>query len=111
MMNGLTSNKCIYSKQDDSTATFFSAEHIIPKCIGGIRCLPKGWVSDEINNGFSVLELNFARNNPVVSIHKMFDPDIGRKKHKNRYKVGIFIDRENTSELSLGYMKNATPFF
>lgn len=45
-------NICIYSSKDDLTTTFNSAEHIIPKSIGGIRCLPKGWVSDEVNNGF-----------------------------------------------------------
>lgn len=103
-------NKCIYTGQDDSTATFSAAEHIIPKCIGGIRCLPKGWVSDEINNRFSALELGFARENPIVALHKMFGPDIGRKNHQNRYKVGLFSDRDNLSELSLGYVKNGTPF-
>ncbi|MEL7658457.1 MAG: hypothetical protein AAGU75_21405 [Bacillota bacterium] len=103
-------NKCIYLCKDDSTATFCSSEHIIPKCIGGIRCLPKGWVSDEVNNRFSALELSFARENPIVALNRMFGPDIGRKTHSNRYKVGIFADRENLSEMSLGYVKIGTPF-
>lgn len=102
-------NKCIYTGSDDSSATFNSAEHIIPKCIGGIRCLPKGWVSDEVNNRFSALELSFARENPIVAINRMFGPSIGRKKHKNRDRIGVFIDQQNTSKLFLGYVKSATP--
>lgn len=43
-------NKCIYTNKDDNNATFKSAEHVFPKCIGGLYCLPKGFVSDQINN-------------------------------------------------------------
>lgn len=102
-------NICIYSNKDDSTTTFNSAEHIIPKSIGGIRCLPKGWVSDEVNNGFSRLELGFSRENPIVAIQRMFAPDMGRKKHKNREKVCVFSYHDN-SQKSLGYMRNTKPF-
>jgi len=102
-------NICIYTRNDDSTTTFNSAEHIIPKSIGGIRCLPKGWVSDEVNNRFSRLELEFSRENPIVAIPRMFVPNMGRKKHKNREKVCVFSYHDN-SQISLGYMKNAKPF-
>lgn len=108
--DGIAMNKCIYSEKDDSTATFNTAEHIIPKCIGGIRCLPRGWVSDEVNNQLSALELSFSRENPIVTIYKMFGSDTGRKKHRNRYKVGVFTNRGKSNEISLGYMKNAIPF-
>ena len=57
---------CIYTKKTDTDASFKTREHIIPKCIGGIECLPLGWVSDEVNNEFSALELEFARNGKTI---------------------------------------------
>lgn len=101
-------NICIYSSKYDSTTTFNSAEHIIPNSIGGIRCLPKGWVSDEVNNGFSRLELSFSRENPIVAMQRMFAPAMGRKKHKNREKVCVFSYHDNSQKV-LGYMRNTKP--
>ena len=40
-------NKCIYTGKETPQASFDSAEHIFPKCIGGQNCLPRGYVSDE----------------------------------------------------------------
>lgn len=65
-------NKCIYTNKDDSNATFKSAEHVFPKCIGGQYCLPRGFVSDQINNEFSKIELTFARENPIIVLNRMF---------------------------------------
>jgi len=53
---------CIYSGADEKSANFNDSEHIFPKCIGGVNCLPKGWVSDEVNNTLSKLE-NLIRTN------------------------------------------------
>lgn len=101
---------CIYSGADELTASFDTAEHIFPKCIGGMRCLPKGWVSDAVNNSFSKLELGFARSNPAVAINRMLSPQTGRKTHQNRERIGIFQNVSNRSSYELGYIKNAAPF-
>ena len=69
--------KCIYTGKETSEASFDSAEHIFPKCIGGQNCLPKGYVSDETNNIFSKYELQFARENPIVLINRMFFLKLG----------------------------------
>lgn len=103
-------NYCIYTGVDDSTGTFHSVEHIFPKCIGGNNCLPKGWVSDAVNNSFSKLELSFARTNPVVVLNRMFLAQVGRKKHTNRELIGVFENLKDNSHYSLGYIRNGTPF-
>lgn len=103
-------NYCIYTGVDDSTGTFHSAEHIFPKCIGGMNCLPKGWVSDAVNNSFSKLELSFARTNPGVVLNRMFLPSVGRKNHTNRDLIGVFENLNDNSDYSLGYIRNGTPF-
>ncbi len=101
---------CIYSGADENSASFDTEEHIFPKCIGGTRRLPKGWVSDAVNNSFSRLELGFARSNPTVATSRMFLAQTGRKKHKNREHIGIFKNVSDSSDYALGYVKNATPF-
>lgn len=101
---------CIYSGADERTASFESAEHIFPKCIGGVRCLPRGWVSDAVNQSFSRLELGFARSNPTVALSRMLLAQTGRKKHHNRERIGIFTNPVNHSDQMLGYIRNAVPF-
>lgn len=102
-------SKCIYSGADESTATFSDREHIFPKCIGGVRCLPLGCVSDEVNQFFSKMELDFARKNPMVVMHRMFSPNMGRKKHTNREKIGIMKDTDHGTGFSLGVVRNGAP--
>ena len=101
---------CIYSGADELSASFNTAEHIFPKCIGGIRRLPKGWVSDTVNNSLSNLELSFARSNPTVVLNRMFFAQTGRKKHRNRERIGVFKNISDSLVYALGYVKNATPF-
>lgn len=100
---------CIYSKRDGNEAEFRNKEHIVPKCIGGMLCLPIGTVSDEINNEFSKIELDFARNDPRIAIPRMFNKPIGRKKHENREKVCVMQD--DTGSAGLGVIINGEPFF
>lgn len=97
---------CIYSKIDETNASFKTKEHIIPKCIGGTECLPLGWVSDEVNNEFSSLEIEFARNNPLITINRMFEMKTGRQKHKNRERIAIFEDENG---YGLGYILEGKP--
>ena len=99
-------NKCIYTGKEIPQASFESEEHIFPKCIGGKNCLPKGYVSDEINNAFSKYELQFARENPIVLINRMFYPKVGRKCHRNREKIAVF---KHNDDVTLGYINEANP--
>lgn len=101
--------KCIFSGADETAATFSEREHIFPKCIGGVRCLPLGYVSDEINHSFSKMELGFARENPIVVTRRMFSPPMGRKKHTNREKIGIMRDTDHGTGYHLGIVRNCTP--
>ncbi len=103
----MDNNVCIYTKKCDAEATFNSKEHIFPKAIGGIACLEKGWISDETNSQFSTLELQFIRENPLRAIPKMFNENLGRKKHKNREKISVFND--DKGRLALGFIKNSKP--
>lgn len=102
-------SKCIYTGADETTATFLEREHIFPKCIGGVRCLPLGWVSDEVNHAFSKIELKFARENPFIVLHRMFSSSLGRKKHTNREKISLMRDIDCGSGNSLGFVRNGTP--
>lgn len=103
--------RCIYSGADESSATFSDREHIFPKCIGGVRCLPRGYVSDEVNHQvFSGIEQGFARENPLVVIPRMFSPPMGRKKHTNRERIGVMRDADQGSGFSLGVVRNGKPF-
>lgn len=99
-------NKCIYTGKETPQASFDSAEHIFPKCIGGQNCLPRGYVSDETNNIFSKYERQFARENPTVLINRMFYPRVGRKHHKNREKIAVF---KYDDKVTLGYVTEANP--
>ena len=99
-------NKCIYTGKETPQASFDSAEHIFSKCIGGQNCLPRGYVSDEINNIFSKYERQFARENPIVLINRMFYPRVGRKHHKNREKMAVF---KYDDKVTLGYVAEANP--
>ena len=99
-------NKCIYTSKETPQASFDSAEHIFPKCIGGQNCLPRGYVSDETNNIFSKYERQFARENPIVLINRMFYPRVGRKHHKNREKISVF---KYDDKVTLGYVTEANP--
>ncbi len=98
--------RCIYTKKDENEATFDSAEHIFPKCIGGKCCLPKGFVSDQTNNFFSKAELQFARENPAIVVNRIFIERRGRRKHKNRNKIAVFTDKDG---VSLGYIDSCKP--
>lgn len=89
---------CVYSGVGELPASFDTAEHIFPKCIGGMQCLPKDWVSDTINNSFSKLELGFARSNPTVVLNRMLFAQTGRKRRLNQDCIGIFKKASDSSD-------------
>ena len=105
-------NKCIYLKENDETQTFNKAEHIFPAGIGGVRKLPKGYVSDNVNGIiFSKMELDFMRNSVISICREIEGP--GKRgslalKKATKSKVGISIDEEG--RVKLAYIKKAKPY-
>lgn len=100
--------KCIYTKKDETNATFTSAEHIFPRCIGGVNTLDKEWVCDEFNNEMSKCEQTFAREYPPISLSRaIFGPE-GRKSHHGQAGVS-FLKSPETGQLTLGYIKGRAP--
>lgn len=106
-------NLCIYSKKTDSEATFNTQEHIFPASLGGLSKLPKGYVSDEVNNKFSgELELDFTKES-LVSICRQFEGpgsrgNITNSKKATRSKVHIFTN--DKGRVSLGYIMMGKPY-
>lgn len=63
---------CIYSKKSEPNVSFKKQEHVFPASLGGIKKLPKGYVSDEINEKFSSeLEIEFMREG-IIAIPRQF---------------------------------------
>ncbi len=103
---GQVMNKCIYSLYDDEKAHFLEREHVFPKAIGGLKMLPKGYVSDEVNHRFSVHEENFIHNAVHVFLPRNLYGPSGRKSHSRKHQVG-FIRMD--SHIVLGYMEKRVP--
>lgn len=98
---------CIYSKKTEPDVNFKKQEHIFPASLGGISKLPKGYVSDEINEKFSSdLEIEFMRES-IISIPRQFigpgsRGNINNDKKATKSKVHLMIDDDN--RCSLGYI-------
>lgn len=100
--------KCIYTKKDETNATFTSAEHIFPRCIGGVEKLDKDWVCNEFNQTMSKCEQTFAQEYPPILLSRMIFGTKGRKNHHGQAGVSILISQE-TGQVTLGYVKDGTP--
>ena len=105
-------HRCIYSLKTVNEAKFNTQEHIIPACVGGNRRLPKGYVSDEVNELFSKLERPFARQTDIAIMREFMGP--GKRGSLNPKKattseVRIFQNVGN-HELGLGYIKLGKPY-
>ena len=69
---------CIYYKS--KKLNFGKKEHIIPAALGGIHCMPYGYVSNEANNDFSKREGIALHNTPIAGIRNYIGPGSrGRK--------------------------------
>ena len=108
-------NKCIYLKNRNSDdLTFVKHEHIIPAALGGIKTLPIGYVSDEINEFFSKeLELSFTRRS-TISLFRSFDGPghRGNLSDKKAVKspISIIKSDSDTNILELGYIQKGKPY-
>ena len=85
-------SQCIYTKMTESDSSFSSKEHIFPKSIGGVYCLPKGWVSDDVNNDLSGLELELIRKYPTIVMARYLYLTKSRKNHVNYDSIRVFQD-------------------
>lgn len=106
-------NLCIYTNKDDTQAHFKNQEHIVPACIGGMKKLPKGYVSDEVNTLFSGLELKLARNSPITLVRMFVGPgkrgSHNPKRRGGASKIVSVMQSDETGEYSLGYMRVGVP--
>ena len=102
-LNLPTKNLCIYLKEDDSTTTFKAGEHIIPAGIGGRKKLPRGYVSDQMNNRFSVLEEEFLRNSHLEVMRAMHGPGKrGSKSINKRTASQVTLARDEKTQRIMG---------
>lgn len=82
---------CIYLKGTEPVLSFNSQEHIFPAGIGGIQMLPKGYVSDQFNNSFSKIELDFMRNSLIALPRQFYGQEKEGLYHKKGNKIkGIY---------------------
>lgn len=104
----MLTKKCIYTRKDESNATFNSAEHIFPRCIGGVKTLDKDWVSTEFNNAISKCEMAFAREYPMILMPRMILGSESRKSNQGQAGIG-FLKSLDAERLTLGYIKDGQP--
>lgn len=103
---------CIYSKKTEPDVSFNKREHIFPASLGGLKKLPKGYVSDEINEKFSSeLEIEFMREG-IISIPRQFmgpgtRGNINNIKKATQSKVHLMEDDDN--RYTLGYIVLGRP--
>ncbi|CAG5017821.1 hypothetical protein DYBT9275_05853 [Dyadobacter sp. CECT 9275] len=102
---------CIYyiNRED---LTYESAEHILMAGIGGMKTLPKEYVSTQFNNDISKIEQEFLRESLISLPRQFLGP--GKRgslnpKYQSRSKVHLLRDSTD-SEFSLGYMQKGTPY-
>lgn len=109
-------NKCIYLKRDDINdgLTFNKKEHVIPAALGGINTLPKGYVSDKINEFFSKeLEQPFMHNTSISMLRSFNGPGHRGSLSENKEaksKISIITSKDNSEVLELGYIKKSKPY-
>ncbi|EMH2709941.1 hypothetical protein SI855_002686 [Clostridioides difficile] len=105
-------NVCIYSKKSEPEANFKKQEHIFPASLGGKSTLPKGYVSDEINEKFSKeLEVEFVREGLLAILRQFLGPgsrgDINNPKKATQSKVHVIVSEDENN--ALGYIVKGVP--
>jgi len=103
---------CIYFVHD-SYLNYNSQEHIIPQALGGIKELPKGFVSDEFNNSISSFEGQVIRNSIIAAPREFEGPGKKGSLSPRHAKKSIIILAENLAEgkpFALGYIQKGDYF-
>lgn len=89
---------CIYYRNNDEL-NYDTKEHIFPKCIGGMKRLPKGVVSDQANEYFSKLELHTFRETAVFA-GRIFNGPLKKPSKIKKYNIPKYIyNTENDSRV------------
>lgn len=106
-------NLCIYSRKTAADGAHFEEkEHILSAGLGGIHCLSKGMVSDEVNLHFSRWERSFMRDS-LLAIPRQFHGPGKRgslsSKKASKSKVHVYNPsdletNENPEEVGLCYI-------
>jgi hypothetical protein len=99
-------DKCIYLYKQDSILSYDSAEHIIPAGLGGIKKLPKGYVSDQANNLFSKIEKKALRYSLLIGNRLRHGPGKrgNQKVQKEKTPAIRLLNEEKTHGSKLGYI-------
>lgn len=98
---------CIYYPHRDDLS-FEKREHVLPAGIGGIKLLPRGFVSDQFNQDMSKIELRFMRNSIIAMPRQLLGPGKRGKtgiKHATRSEVLLIENNEKPGLFSLGYLQ------
>ncbi|MGJ1327465.1 hypothetical protein [Sphingobacterium multivorum] len=103
---------CIYFK-DKENLHYTSGEHIFPAGIGGIKKLPKEYVSLEFNNMISKVEQEFQRSSILALPRQFVGP--GKRGSLNitketKSKISVFRHQSDETVFSLGYISKGKPF-
>lgn len=106
-------NYCIYLKDNNPNLTFESGEHIFPAGLGGIKKLPKGYVSDQLNNKFSAIETEFMRRSPIMLPRQFEGP--GKRGNLNidsatKSEVALMHDLNSLTGIEFGYISLGKPY-
>ncbi|EJV74525.1 MULTISPECIES: hypothetical protein [Bacillus cereus group] len=106
-------NRCIYFKDYESKLTYKSGEHIFPAGLGGIKKLPKGYVSHDFNNSVSGIETEFMRRSPIALPRQFYGP--GKRgnlneKRATKSEVALMYDENSPLVIKFGYISLGNPF-
>ncbi|HSY61041.1 MAG TPA: hypothetical protein VK796_04150 [Cytophaga sp.] len=98
---------CIYYTKKRSLH-YTGQDHIFPAGIGGIRKLPKGYVSDEFNNDISKLEQSFLRESLISAARQLEGP--GKRgsfseQHATKSNIHLIVNVRDRQITGLGYIK------
>ena len=91
---------CIYLGDGDNL-TYNGQEHIFPASLGGIKMLPKGYVSDKANNDFSAIEGDITHNSLIAGGRMLYGP--GKRGGDKPSEKPILIFSSN-KDFSMGYV-------
>jgi len=113
----MTESICIYTKEIHNEASLKSGDHIFLAAIGGIKKLPKSYVSHDVNNYFSNKERLFSRES-IISIIRQFEgPGKRGKLNENKAtksKISVMDTQNDTNGIEkryfLGYIKLGKPY-
>ena len=103
--------ECIYYK-GKTGLTEKGQEHIFPAGLGGIKKLPKGYVSYEANNYFSKLEDHLMHGSLIMLHRSMFGPSKRKDKKEGKRIITVMenSNKDDSSKVELGFVREGRPY-